>query len=145
MVKFKTGELILCNSQFTINKYLKMSKVELLIPELVFRKNHVSTGYTWFSIWGDIEKSQYIELLLCFNAKNSIVEVHIHPHNVKEQAIDYNRYINELDNINKYVTDWFHKYESEETKSYHWGSVYHVLGNSDYEPSIIIRYKTTSV
>lgn len=136
MINTKSGEIILCNSRFNINKNLKASTLEESIPDLIIRKD-ITNGYIRYYCWGDIERDGYVYLTICFY-KNNLYSVEIHPQNHSDipEGIPY---CSDCNTDIKEVSDWYYKFFQHETQRFKWGEVRLLKGtDSIYHPTVIL-------
>lgn len=141
MIDVNNGRIVLCKSGFVISSKICPLEVEERIPDQIAQRHTVSTGWTHFYCWFDIEDGEYVYASLSF-CGNRLDSICIQPQysasapkgqpNVSDASMNFEG-----------IREWHQRYFALENQTFLWGEV--VLcceTDSIYHPSqLIMKYK----
>jgi len=141
MIKITTGEIILCESGFSLNPSLTALDLERNIPDHIVFRYKTNTNYTHYCVWLDIDPFEYVYATVCFY-ENVLVNIKLFPQDVAQELPKQRASTMNLSEAQKLAYSWYQNHISNKESVFEWGKIQYISGNDPIygTPNIHIQY-----
>ena len=141
MIDIKQGIITLCESEFQITADTTPQALTEAIPALISQVHPVSTGYTHYNCWLDIEPQCYLWASVCFHGE-ALESIRLFPQHQSATAPAPRPDPMDTESSHLLGYAWYGKFFEQDELSFPRGSIRYVQGRDPiYSPTcVLIRY-----
>lgn len=141
MIDAASGILTLCKTGFQITADTTPQDMNKGIPTLIVRTDPISTGYTHYDCWLDIDPQCYLWASVCFHG-DALESIRLCPQHQSTAVPAPPPSSMDIEESHSLAHAWYSKHFEQGKLNYPWGTIQYCPGNDPiYSPtSVWIRY-----